>query len=60
MLAFPSLNYYFRPCEQGLAGIGGPVACPGKLVNVPIHVGTGPVDPDAVVCTMFYVLTNDT
>ena len=60
MRFFPGLDCYFQPCEQGLVGVGGLVACPGKLVNVPIHVGTGPVDPDTVVCTTFYVPTNNT
>ena len=30
------------------------------IVGVSVHVGTGPVDPKAVVHTTFYVLSNDT
>ena len=51
---------YFQPGKQGSVGIVGPVSSPGMLVGVPIHVGTGPVNPKAVVGTTFYVLNNDT
>ena len=43
-----------------LVGISGPVTALGMLVNAPVHMGTGPVVPRAVVRTMFYVLPNDT
>ena len=43
-----------------LVGISGPVTALGMLVNAPVHMGTGPVVPKAVVHTMFYVLPNDT
>ena len=60
LLAFPALRGYFVDKPQVLVGISGPVTALGMLVNAPVHMGTGPVVPTAVVRTMFYVLPNDT
>ena len=40
-------------------GIGGAVTVVGLLVDVPLHVGPGPVDPRAFVQTTYYVLEGD-
>ena len=31
----------------------------GLLVDIPLHVGSGPIDPRAVVQTTFYILKGD-
>ena len=40
-------------------GIGGAVTMVRLLVDVPLHVGPGPIDSRAVVQTTFYVLEGD-
>ena len=57
--AFPRLRGYYRASEAGVVGIGGPARTLGRLHNVPLHIGTGPVEPAAVVRTSFFVLDND-
>ena len=37
-------------------GIGGTTTVMGVLEDVPVHVGTGPVHPPAIVCVDFRVL----
>ena len=53
------LRTYFVAEEAGVIGIGGPMWTLGLLRNVPLHVGSGPVNPQAVVFTTFYVLAVD-
>ena len=52
-------KYYQADEGGGIVGIGGAVTVVGMLHNVPLHVGSGPVDPQAVVRTTFYVLDGD-
>lgn len=40
-------------------GIGGAVSVVGLLINVPLRVRPGPIDPHAIVQTTFYVLEGD-
>ena len=40
-------------------GTGGAVTVVGLLIDVPLHAGPGPVDPHAIVQTIFYVLEGD-
>ena len=42
-----------------MVGIGGAARTLGQLREVPVHIGTGPVDPTAVVTTTFYVIDSD-
>ena len=42
-----------------MVGIGGAARTLGQLRKVPVHIGTGSVNPDAVVTTTFYVLDSD-
>ena len=52
---FPGLCRYFREEQAMVMGIGGTVTVMGVLEDVPVHVGTGPVHPPAIVRVDFHV-----
>ena len=54
--AFPGLRHYFRKEQAMVVGIGSTETVMGVLEDVPVHVGTGPVHPPAIVHVDFCML----